>query len=264
MNKQTEISVWTDDIRDVERSLDSRFQQFLTKLDVAYPEVSQSKLRDAFEFDKKAQMRLRRKSGETAVSHPLSLMDIAAEELPDLIKNTPIEEIYHNPELLTDAFCVMQLHDVIEDKTVFTTTDYDELESFGPRVITSISFLTKSNKVFKDEIDPSKVRAIEEMFPHDPKHALETQTQVDLLESTLSNEEDSGSLNEETRTIARMSKAVDIIHNVRTVNFFSDEKQRRFLNEVEKLWAPVYEKWGYSELAEFLLDECDNQKKRLG
>ncbi|MGI8587294.1 MAG: RelA/SpoT family protein [Chloroflexia bacterium] len=193
-------------------------------------DVDIAAIRHAYEFAEKAHAHQRRDSGETYISHPLSVAIILAEmRLVD-------------PETLQAAI----LHDTLEDNPAVTRALL--AVEFGENVASLVDGVTKLSTLPKTaRIDDAEHRATEKQ-----------QEQAETLRKMFM------AMFEDMRVV--LIKLADRIHNMRTLDATPPEKQRRIATQTLEIYAPLANRLGIwqfkSELEDLAFYYLEPEKYR--
>ena len=163
------------------------------------------RIRQVFEFARKAHGNDRRKNGEPYICHPLAVARIVAQEVG----------------MGSTSISAALLHDVVKD----TSVTFEEIkDTFGERISNLVRGLTKiSGSNFRfvtDETSDERHRAIK-----NPDEQAENFRNLLLT------------MSEDVRVI--IVKIADRLHNMRTLSALPPLKQKRIANETLYLYAPL-------------------------
>lgn len=163
------------------------------------------RIRQVFEFARKAHGNDRRKNGEPYICHPLAVARIVAQEVG----------------MGSTSISAALLHDVVKDTSV---TFEDIKETFGERISNLVRGLTKISggnfRFVTDETSDERHRAIK-----NPDEQAENFRNLLLT------------MSEDVRVI--IVKIADRLHNMRTLSALPPLKQKRIANETLYLYAPL-------------------------
>ena len=163
------------------------------------------KIERAYQVADKAHGGQVRKSGDSYISHPLSVAIILVGMGMD-----------------TDCICAALLHDVVED----TAVSLDDLRrSFGEDVAIMVSGVTKLTNM--------------------PLSTKEEQQAENIRKMLLA-------MNEDIRVI--LIKLADRLHNMRTMQYQSPDKQRSKSHETMEIYAPIAHRLGIRSVKDELED----------
>ncbi len=256
--------------------IELRFIEAKRLLELNFPGIDEEKIQQAFDFDRQVQGHKFRKSGESAVMHPLALANSLLED-PVFVQSTnpEIQAIYANPERVNELMQIALIHDVIEELTEDEKLTEDHLreirDQFGDRVFGVVSLLSKNIGVdytYQDQLHPE----VNEGEFFDPKHAWKNRMQREQLEwhGDREGQDDTFPVlgltpeeQQEALTMARVVKAADLLHNVQTAEFLGAVNGARFIDEANELWVTAYERWQMPEIARRLMEEIKNTRSRL-
>jgi len=211
-----------------------RIEDLLNKLPDVYSAADREAIFNAYKFAEKAHVGQTRASGEAYVSHCLSVADILIE------KFTP------PPHVIVAGL----LHDTVEDTPV---TVADVRRYFGDQVARMVDGVTKltglprvyrGDQTEKEKIHDEEQRQVAERrgMP-DPDTVAEQLTrgrQYDLKSETL--RKTLLAMAEQPEVI--MVKLADRLHNMRTLEHLSPQKQRRIAQETIDIFAPLANRLG--------------------
>ncbi len=205
------------------------FDKLIKRISEYHPSKNVSMVNKAFEVASKAHGTQLRKSGEPYIVHPVSVAYILA----DL-------------ELDLESIIAGILHDVIED----TVYSYDDIkEMFGVEVADLVDGVTKL-----DEIEIKFKTSITEESPE------KTETEQDKPKDKNLREELQAenyrkmflAMAKDIRVI--LIKIADRLHNMRTLKFMSEEKQKEKAQETLDIYCPLAHRLGISKLKNELED----------
>ncbi|MBO7379605.1 MAG: RelA/SpoT family protein [Bacteroidales bacterium] len=163
------------------------------------------RIRQVFEFARKAHGNDRRKNGEPYICHPLAVARIVAQEVG----------------MGSTSISAALLHDVVKD----TSVTFEEIkDTFGERISNLVRGLTKISggnfRFVTDETSDEQHRAIK-----NPDEQAENFRNLLLT------------MSEDVRVI--IVKIADRLHNMRTLSALPPLKQKRIANETLYLYAPL-------------------------
>ena len=207
-------------------SPDQIYEHIIANMQSYHPSRDFSRVENAYRIALEAHNGQYRKSGEPYIIHPLSVALILTELKLD-----------------TESVIAGILHDVIED----TAYGYDGIaELFGVEVANIVDGVTKLEKVEqvtkleKNEKDTRKTDT-DDILKHDKhkdKHRDEMQAE-NLRKMFISMADD-------IRVI--LIKIADRLHNMRTLKFMSEEKQKEKAQETLDIYSPLAHRLGIAKI----------------
>ncbi|MDR1406996.1 MAG: RelA/SpoT family protein [Tannerella sp.] len=176
----------------------------------------------AFKFADHAHYDMRRRSGEPFIMHPLAVARIVCNELG----------------LGSTSICSALLHDVVED-TNYEIADikniYKDNEPFANKIGELVDGLTKiAGGIFAEQ-------AAKQVAQHESKQ-IENFRKLFLT------------MNDDIRVV--LIKLADRLHNMRTLDFMSQEKKHRITGETLFLYAPLAHRLGLYAIKTELENLC--------
>ncbi len=188
------------------------YAELENKLKEYYPRVDTKRLREAFDFARKAHEGQLRKDGTPFITHPVAAAMICAEMGLD-----------------EDSAVACLLHDTIED----TDATYEQIEHlFGTQVADLVEAVTKLTRVVYTSKEEEQMENLRKMLM-----AMAKDIRVILI------------------------KIADRLHNMRTMNYQSEDKQREKALETMEIYAPIAHrlgmqrvKWELEDLSLLYLD----------
>jgi GTP pyrophosphokinase len=193
------------------------FEDLLTRIRAYHPAKDLSLVERAYTIARQAHGEQLRKSGEPYIVHPLCVAYILA----DL-------------ELDLESIVSGLLHDVIED-TVF---GYPAIcEMFGQEIADIVDGVTKLDKI-ETSLTGTQPEKAEAEKPKDKNYREELQAE-NYRKMFLAMAKD-------IRVI--LIKIADRLHNLRTLKFMSEEKQKEKAQETLDIYAPLAHRLGISKL----------------
>ncbi|MDR1331480.1 MAG: RelA/SpoT family protein [Tannerella sp.] len=180
----------------------------------------------AFKFADHAHSDARRRSGEPYIMHPLAVARIVCNEMG----------------LGSTSICAALLHDVVED-TVYEVEDiknlYKDNVAFGEKEGELVDGLTKiAGGIFAEQA----ARQIAEQSPEQNSKQIENFRKLFLT------------MNNDIRVV--LIKLADRLHNMRTLDFMSQEKKHRITGETLFLYAPLAHRLGLYAIKTELENLC--------
>ena len=132
---------------DWEKKVDEAFEHLLNTYLNSRHRKKVDIITKAFNFARQAHKGVRRLSGEPYIMHPISVAQIAAEEIG----------------LGSTSICSALLHDVVED-TDYTTEDIENI--FGPKIAQIVEGLTKISGGIFGEQASAQAENFKKRHPH--------------------------------------------------------------------------------------------------
>lgn len=187
-------------------------------------------IRQAYDFAQTAHEKQTRASGEPYFLHPLTVANILA-------------ELRLDAETLAAAL----LHDVVED----TAISLKDIENrFGGEVAKLVDGVTKMEYIEKKRDENEKLLIPEVNKKQKHKQQIKSETFRKMMLA----------MGEDVRVV--LIKLADRIHNVRTLSYTREEKQKRVARETLDIFAPLANrlgiwqmKWELEDLSFRYLDE---------
>lgn len=168
-------------------------------------------MKSAFRLAFTAHEGMRRKSGEPYIYHPLEVARIC------------VSDIGLGPTAVVAAL----LHDVVED-TDYTLADITSL--FGTKVASIVDGLTKIKEFLDKDKDSPKIGVVTSKLSDEARQKAINQQKIIFT------------LSSDVRVI--LIKLADRLHNMRTLDSMSREKQIKISNETQSFFAPLAHRLG--------------------
>ena len=198
---------------------DEIYNLIINRLDKYHPTKEYSLIKKAYEIAKDGHKEQIRKSGEPYIIHPISVAYILAEL-----------------ELDIESIVSGILHDVIED-TIYTYEDLHNL--FGKEIADIVKGVTKLDNIEDDmNVDFQAKHIIYNESDKTTKLKLDLQAE-NYRKMFLAMAKD-------IRVI--LIKIADRLHNMRTLQFMSEEKQKIKAKETLEIYAPLAHRLGISKI----------------
>ena len=143
---------------------------------------------------------------------------------PYFIHPCAVAEILIELGLDADTIAAALLHDVIEDTPV---TEEDVRREFGVSVLTLVAGVTKLDKIVFKSQEEEEAENFRKIFL-----AMAQDIRVIII------------------------KLADRLHNMRSLNFLSEERQRKMSRETLDIYAPIAGRLGISQIKCELEDLC--------
>ncbi len=203
-------------VNQMEQQVEQAFAELAEMLDYLSSE-ERKMIRRAFEFARDAHGNQLRKSGRPYIMHPLAV----AQTLASLHMDAP-------------TLAATLLHDVIED----TPVTYEQMEAtFGQEIADLVAGVTKLGANVKE------LKMLETAGAQDLTY--EQKTAVSLVNLFLA-------MTADLRVI--IIKLADRKHNMRTLQWLSEQKQQRKARETFDLFVPVAARLGIRRFEQLLAD----------
>ena len=225
------------------------YNDLIAKIKATNPGRDLIDVERAYNMAHKAHGEQLRKSGEPYIIHPLSVAVILAELGLDI-------------EIIIAGI----LHDVIED----TTYTYDDIKNeFSERVALLVDGVTKLDKfelektrseqereALKAQIEQSRERRVRESkVKYEEEQEKEREKEEALLRERLSRNDEAQAENYRKMFLA-MSKDISVLiikiadrlHNLRTLEYMSPDKQKQIAKETLDIYAPLAHRLGIAKI----------------
>ncbi len=205
------------------------FEKLMERIRMYHPSNDFSNVQKAYDMAQKAHGDQLRKSGEPYIIHPLSVAYILA----DL-------------ELDLESIISGILHDVIED-TVYSYQDI--VDSFGKEVADIVDGVTKL-----ESLEVQMKGNLEESAPSDETHPAEKSKDKNYREELQAENYRKMFLAMAKDIRVILIKIADRLHNMRTLKYMSNDKQKEKAQETLDIYCPLAHRLGISKLRHELED----------
>jgi GTP diphosphokinase / guanosine-3',5'-bis(diphosphate) 3'-diphosphatase len=197
-----------------------KYELLIKKIQYYHPTKDYSVIEKAYHVANEGHQHQVRKSGEPYIIHPLSVAYILAEL-----------------ELDIESIVAGILHDVIED----TSYGYKELVNiFGEEIADIVQGVTKLDNIEDDLEKDSQAIGILKLDDKNNKKRINVELQVENYRRMFI------AMSKDIRVI--LIKIADRLHNMRTLEFMTEKKQKIKAQETLDIYAPLAHRLGISKL----------------
>lgn len=189
-------------------------EKLIDELSQSDHEIDLDLIKEAYEYAKAKHAGQKRLSGEDYISHPVEVATILADLGVD-----------------DQTIAASLLHDVLEDTP---TTNADLVKKFGQKVTELVDGVTKLGTVDFSKLPEESVQ--------ETKHKQEIENLRKLFLA----------MAKDVRVV--IIKLADRLHNMRTIEYLSEENQKRISRETLEIFAPLADRLGMGAIKSELED----------
>ncbi|MEP6755938.1 MAG: bifunctional (p)ppGpp synthetase/guanosine-3',5'-bis(diphosphate) 3'-pyrophosphohydrolase, partial [Chthonomonadales bacterium] len=182
--------------------------------------------RRAYHFARKMHAKIKRRSGEPYITHPLAVAQILAELEMDI-----------------QTLCAGLLHDVVEDTKV-TREDIEKM--FSKEIADLVDGVTKLQKVAKDEFAINTLVDDDDEEPLEPHEEARKQRLQEQTKNAANMRKFFMFMAQDLRVI--VVKLADRLHNMRTLSSMLEHKRLRIARETLQVYAPLSHRLGIGQI----------------
>ncbi|MCL2574779.1 MAG: bifunctional (p)ppGpp synthetase/guanosine-3',5'-bis(diphosphate) 3'-pyrophosphohydrolase [Defluviitaleaceae bacterium] len=214
---------------------DELFAALLSRMRKYHPSTDFTLVTKAYDLAREAHEGQKRKSGEPYIIHPVAVATILA-----------------NLEMDRETIAAGILHDIIED-TDYTYQDLAKL--FSEEVANLVDGVTKLKKYAADKLDKAESEKGKEQGKKIRREASREEEQAENFRKMFL------AMAYDIRVI--IIKIADRLHNLQTLNFMPEHKQKRIAQESLDIYAPLAGRLGIStlrrEIEDIAFRYCNNE-----